>query len=1110
MKNSKTLGCIAMLLCLARMAGAQEQRTGHATFLSPHASPIAVSGGRVFVVNTPSGTVDILDVAGRAVIRRVPVGIDPVGIAVRPDGKEVWVTNHISDSVSVIDTDPASPTLFQVLATVQDLDPVTRATRFDEPVGVAFAGNRKAYVALSSENRIAVVDVATRRVVRTLAITAQDPRALVVRGGRLYVIPFESNNQTQISGCIGPIDGELCTFSASEHVVNNNNVLSTGIDVDIVRHPEVPDRDLYIFDTSTDQLVRTVNTLGTLLYGLAVDSKGRVFVAQTDARNTANGRAGTLKHGLAEMQNRAFLNRITRVDCEAVSTGGGFCAPPRFFDLEPLPPVHPAPGAALATPFAIQISADDSTLVATAAGSDKLFTVDAASGEVLGRVSVGAMPRGIALESAANGKPLRAWVLNAGANTVSLVDVSNPAVPKVVRTLPLADPTHPAVKRGRIAFNDASASTTGTFSCASCHPDGHTDQLVWVLDTPICDVAGCTQIPPRITMPIRGLRDTAPYHWDGIPGDPYGGNNTANIFGGDPPNCDRGRPESCTRDLVDRSLATTMCKAETCPVNDEGKVGALSGARRDDMAKFLLSVSYPPSQRRSYTNVMSSLAAAGFKSFHIDGDSTGNVCGRCHRMPFWVSTNTPGTGMEAPTWRGAYDRWLILPQGRRNVIDLVRRFDRDNGFPEQSIWGASNAVWQMVLEGSTGFPGAFARGTTLNRASAGEPLTRDLLSALERTAQEGGVVLQGEGALLDTGAAVPIALQYVDGAYVERDGGSRSFTRGELLSLAVEGRFVGTFTARLGHRVDVDHPQPGIWSGGAIQDQRPAFSFPTLSGGNTVMVLGGRHIREGAHLIVDGRRVAGNVSCQGGELPDCDGERIVVEPAALPTTGGMHFLQIQNPAGLFSNDFIFHTEARSNAFDLHGQEIQFLRRPRGMAAVRARIGFKDQLGDRVALGDNEARFFEFPDGEIFDFGDASYGGFWVHSDGHLTFGASDAARTSRDVGRFLDGPPRIAALFSDLDPSAATGDGGVYVAFLPNRARVTWRDVPSVGGGLNTVQVTLFYQTGRILMVFGDRVEASTAVVGVRAYGGALQLVDFTAQLPLRPSEAAVAESFGD
>ena len=32
-------------------------------------------------------------------------------------------------------------------------------------------------------------------------------------------------------------------------------------------------------------------------------------------------------------------------------------------------------------------------------------------------------------------------------------------------------------------------------------------------------------------MPIRGLRDTEPYHWDGIPGDPYGGVNAANTDG---------------------------------------------------------------------------------------------------------------------------------------------------------------------------------------------------------------------------------------------------------------------------------------------------------------------------------------------------------------------------------------------------------------------------------------------------------------------------------------------------------------------------------------------------------------------------------------------------
>ena len=234
----------------------------------------------------------------------------------------------------------------------------------------------------------------------------------------------------------------------------------------------------------------------------------------------------------------------------------GSAEKPDFIDLEPLPPEHPAKGKALATPFAIQISDDDSTLVVSAAGSDKLFTVDAASGAVLGRIAVGAVPRGIALENGEDGKASQAWVLNAVANTVSVVDVSDPASPQVVGFIPLEDPTHRQVKLGRTWFNDADASTTGTFSCASCHPDGHTDQLLWVIKTPI--VTGGDQIMPRSTMPIRGLRDTAPFHWDGIPGDPYGGINSASIRRHVPPNSSIDDPASSTRNVIDGGLAATM------------------------------------------------------------------------------------------------------------------------------------------------------------------------------------------------------------------------------------------------------------------------------------------------------------------------------------------------------------------------------------------------------------------------------------------------------------------------------------------------------------------------------------------------------------------------
>ena len=100
-------------------------------------------------------------------------------------------------------------------------------------------------MALSQENQIAVIDTARLEITKTIAVPAQDPRAIAVFEDKLFVLPFESNNQTQLSGCLpSKIDGERCTFDAIEHVFTNNNVLSLNYVADIVKNPELPDRDL--------------------------------------------------------------------------------------------------------------------------------------------------------------------------------------------------------------------------------------------------------------------------------------------------------------------------------------------------------------------------------------------------------------------------------------------------------------------------------------------------------------------------------------------------------------------------------------------------------------------------------------------------------------------------------------------------------------------------------------------------------------------------------------------------------------------------------------------------------------------------------------------------
>lgn len=338
---------IATLSLIEANGAPSPSSPGHPTLLSPHSDPIAVHQGKVFVVNTPADTLDVIDTATEQVVTRIPTGIDPVSVSVRPDGKEVWVSNHISDSVSVIGNRPESATYLSVIATIQDIDLEKNSTRFNEPVGIAFANDAKAYVALSSSNQIAVVDVASREVTKHLEITAQEPRAIAVRNGKLYVLPFESNNQTQLSGGKEEdIDGELVTFIAQKLAGAFD---SAGFTVDVVKNSKIPDRDLYIFDTETDELLETVNSLGTNLFGLAVDDSDNVFITNTDARNHINGKAGTKKHGLAELDNRPYLNRVTKVAADRR---------PTFHHLNPLPPEQANRRQAVATPFGIKVSED--------------------------------------------------------------------------------------------------------------------------------------------------------------------------------------------------------------------------------------------------------------------------------------------------------------------------------------------------------------------------------------------------------------------------------------------------------------------------------------------------------------------------------------------------------------------------------------------------------------------------------------------------------------------------------------------------------------------------------------------------------------------------------
>jgi YVTN family beta-propeller protein len=891
------------------------KKVGYPLMESPHFNPIAVNGKFVYVTNTPSSTVDVIDRVSEQIVERIHVGIDPVSIAVRPDGKEVWVSNHVSDSVSVIDTDPKSPTFHVVIATIQEFNN-NNATTFDEPVGIAFANNEKAYVALSSENQIAVIDVVTRKITKRLKIPAQDPRAITVKNGYLFVLPFESGNKTQLSGGYGTTNSSdgLITFDAFEHSAKNNNVLSVGFVEDLIKHYKQPDFDLFVYNTKDDSLALTINSLGTLLYGITVDSNSNIYLAETDARNDANGKAGTKKHGLKDLENRPYLNQISTINLASAFKDPYLKA--TFINLEPLPPTQPSRDATFATPYAIEAILDEKFLLATAFGSNAVFVVDPSSKQVLSRQIVGMGPVGIAIDD--KSKSQFAWIYNALDNTVSKINYGNIKQITNEKNIILDDPTVTNTKLGRQYFNSAAISTTGTFSCASCHPNGHTDQLLWVLDTPIVD--GGKQIQPRSSMPIRGLRDTEPFHWDGTQGDPYGGHNAVSTVRYVRPNCTTKETIDCIKSLINHNINSTM-KLIT---NEKSNNQPLTDSQINNLAIYNLSVPYPPSQKRPFNDVLTSRALKGFDLFHIKGDnnpkqSTPNVCGDCHRMPFWTSTHTPGpNGMDAPTWRGAYDRHLILPQGRLNIIDFpwISTIAK-NGRNEFDIWQLSwsgdsgprhefNPIWDMVLQGSTGFSGAFARQFTISKNMIPSALTIQLFEDLESAATQGKVVLEVEGIFIDDFSKprnfeIQFDGSYRGGTYVEKSGERKHYARSNLIKLAEQGKFVGTFTARHGVKADLYlYPQPALWTVGPIQEQRGRQKFPTLTATEKTMLVSGRHFNDDAHLFVDGQRVDGTVRVK-------EGEKVSIALANLPAVG-MHLLQVQEPEGRMSNDFIFHVK----------------------------------------------------------------------------------------------------------------------------------------------------------------------------------------------------------
>ncbi len=346
------VGLLSLPTLLAAVGTASAQ-SSYSLFESGPVRPLAFSpnGQKLFVVNTPDGQLDLfrVDTSGRLTpIGSVPVGLEPVAVAARNDG-EVWVVNHLSDSVSIVDVAGAVPRVVRTLLVG------------DEPNDIVFAGpgNDRAFVSAAhrgqnspivdgnydvpGEGRADVYVFQASALGTSLAgdrlavvtLFGDRPRALArsAAGDRVYAAVFRSGNRTMAMNELAVCDttgankqNEIvqptCLFGTGagtevspgglptplkNHagvagqetgliLKQNRDGGSTGQWQDelgrdwsgIVRFT-LPDQDVFTIDANAPipvEIGTPFSGVGTSLFNMAVHPQsGRVFVTNSEAMN---------------------------------------------------------------------------------------------------------------------------------------------------------------------------------------------------------------------------------------------------------------------------------------------------------------------------------------------------------------------------------------------------------------------------------------------------------------------------------------------------------------------------------------------------------------------------------------------------------------------------------------------------------------------------------------------------------------------------------------------------------------------------------------------------------------------------------------------------------
>jgi len=181
--RARLLASLFVVIALAPVARAT---SSFVEFESGQVRPLALSpdGTHLFAVDTPDNRLEIFDVDlttgnlthSDLLPETVPVGLEPVAVAARTN-TEVWVVNHLSDSVSIVDLSGSQPRVRQTLLVG------------DEPRDIVFAlGGTRAFITCAHRGQ--------QRTDSSIAGVpgAVDPQLTTPGVGRADVWTFDATN----------------------------------------------------------------------------------------------------------------------------------------------------------------------------------------------------------------------------------------------------------------------------------------------------------------------------------------------------------------------------------------------------------------------------------------------------------------------------------------------------------------------------------------------------------------------------------------------------------------------------------------------------------------------------------------------------------------------------------------------------------------------------------------------------------------------------------------------------------------------------------------------------------------------------------------------------